>query len=75
MTENYYLGMLRFIVTIKTAKGDERINSEMFQLVKAENKQKAREGLVSYFNNTSNGATLLEARINDTIDSEGKETT
>lgn len=38
--KNYYLGLLRFVTIIRTKKGEEQINSEMFQIVKLKIKKR-----------------------------------
>lgn len=64
----YFLGLLRFKVKLKYNNGtEETIDSEMTQLVKASNKELAREALLEYWEKENNGAILIEARINDTV--------
>lgn len=64
----YFLGLLRFRVKLEyNNEIEETIESEMTQLVKASNKELAREALLDYWEKESNGAVLIEARINDTV--------
>ena len=64
----YYLGLLRFRVKLEYDNGtEETIDSEMTQLVKASSKENARKALLDYWEKESNGAILIEARINDTV--------
>ena len=64
----YFLGLLRFRVKLEYNNGtEENIDSEMTQLVKASSKELAREALLEYWEKESNGAILIEARINDTV--------
>ena len=64
----YFLGLLRFRVKLEYNNGtEETIESELTQLVKASNKELAREALLEYWEKESNGAILIEARINDTV--------
>ena len=64
----YYLGIFRFKVTFDFDNGTAHsIDSEMMQLVKASNKELAREALMEYWEAESNGAVLYELRVNDTV--------
>lgn len=60
----YYLGIFRYMVIFD---GSHYIDSELTQLVKASNKELAREVLMEYWEKECNGAVLKELRINDTV--------
>jgi hypothetical protein len=51
---------------------EQKIDSEMTQLVRAITKEEARKALVTWFEKEGNGAILIEARINDTITHNGE---
>lgn len=64
----YYLAIFRYIVIFRFEnKTETYADSEMTQLVKAENKEEARKACMEYWEKESNGAVLKELRINDTI--------
>lgn len=70
---NYYLGLLRFKVKIEFDNGTETtFDSEMTKLIRAITREEARKALIKYFEKTGNGATLIDALINDTITHEGE---